>query len=80
MDEGTFLVASTASGANPTRQSGSLWRVSRLAGPQPEATLLRIFDDLKPEGLALSPREGQVMVVFDAGANTPYWMEYQWPR
>ncbi len=80
MAEGTFLVTATASGVNPTRQSGSLWRVSQLSGPQPVVKLLRVFDGLKPEGLALSHRQGFITVVFDAGANTPSWMEYPWRK
>jgi hypothetical protein len=79
----SLVIAATASGIKPRRQSGSLWHVShtaREAGGLLKARRLRTFPGRKPEGLALSPRPGRLVVVFDADQGTPSWLELPWPR
>jgi len=82
LPDGSLIVSATASGLKPGLQSGSLWHVPRpaKAGGLLQARLIRTFDGLKPEGLALSPRPGHVVVAFDADQDTPRWLELQWPR
>jgi multidrug resistance efflux pump len=54
---GQLLITSTAKG------QGSLWRLTKANTPE----LLRAFDGLRPEGLALSADPKQLIVVFDQG-------------
>jgi hypothetical protein len=46
-----------------------------LADPRP----VRVFPGLKPEGLARNSSGTGVVVVFDASADAPRWMEQPWP-
>lgn len=82
LPDGRLLVAATASGTKTLDQTGSLWLTA--APPEPggemEARRLSAFPGLKPEGLALSPAEGRVTIVFDRDAETPAWLEIPWPR
>ncbi|MEZ4450387.1 MAG: HlyD family efflux transporter periplasmic adaptor subunit [Nannocystaceae bacterium] len=74
----SLLLASTASGIDPTTQSGSLWHVrsrARLSAP----FRIREYEGQKPEGLALGPDGKTILVVFDAGDETPLWQELPWP-
>jgi hypothetical protein len=78
LPDGSLLIATTASGADPPRQDGGLWHArgpDDLAG----ARLVRRFPGLKPEGLALAPDGAAVVIVFDTGAAAPQWMELPWP-
>ncbi len=54
---GQLLITSTAKG------QGSLWRLTKANTP----ALVRAFDGLRPEGLALSPDPKRLIVVFDQG-------------
>lgn len=54
---GQLLITSTAKG------QGSLWRLTKANTP----ALVRAFDGLRPEGLALGPEPDQLIVVFDQG-------------
>ncbi|MCY1059420.1 biotin/lipoyl-binding protein [Nannocystis sp. SCPEA4] len=78
LPDGSLLIATTASGADPQRQDGGLWHAS---GPDElaSARLVRRFPGLKPEGLALAPDGASVIIVFDTGAAAPQWMELPWP-
>ena len=38
-----------------------------------------IRDRRKPEGLARSGSGDAIVIVFDAGAEAPLWMEQPWP-
>jgi hypothetical protein len=76
LEDGSLLVAATASGADPQRQDGALVHVAGRTGLGDPRTV-QIFPGLKPEGLA---RTGQAVVVtFDTGAEPPRWMEQPWP-
>lgn len=76
---GQLLVTATAAGAtDPRSQDGALFVVddrSKLASPR----LLWTFPGLKPEGVALGAKSDALVLVFDAGAATPQWMEQPWP-
>lgn len=79
LGDGTLLVASTPSAANaPTDQIGALVSVAGRAGLA-SPRLVREFPGLRPEGLARTPDDDGIMIVFDAGADTPSWMELPWP-
>lgn len=78
LPDGRLLLASTASGIKTLDQTGSLW-VAAGGGGRLDARRLRDFPGAKPEGLALSPRAGHVLVVFDADQGTPTWQELPWP-
>lgn len=78
LPDGSLLIATTASGADPQHQDGGLWHASGhddLTG----ARLVRSFAGLKPEGLALRPDGAAIVIVFDTGAAAPQWMELPWP-
>ena len=78
LPDGSLLIASTASGAEPASQDGTLWHASSrdgLASPR----MLRTFPGLKAEGLALRPDGAAIVIVFDTGAAPPQWMELPWP-
>jgi hypothetical protein len=57
---------------------GALWWARAPAGASPPV-LLRRFEGLKPEGVALSPRRG-LAVIFDRDRQPPVWMELPAPR
>lgn len=87
LPDGALLIAGTASGLRPRRQSGALWRLPRApaasaAGPAHAHSAARVqtFAGLKPEGLALSPHPGHLVVAFDNDQRPPAWMELPWPR
>lgn len=76
--DGTLLIASTASGAEPSTQDGALWLAdgrNGLAAPRK----LHSFPGLKPEGIALRQDGAALVVVFDTGAAPGLWMELPWP-
>ena len=78
LPNGTLLIASTASGTDPTTQDGTLWLADGhdgLAAPR----RLQSFPGLKPEGIALRHDGAALVVVFDTGAAPGLWMELPWP-
>lgn len=79
LPDGRLLIAATASGIKTQDQTGSLWIASREGG-QLTSRRVQEFPGRKPEGLALSPEPGRIMVVFDADQDTPGWMDLPWPR
>jgi multidrug resistance efflux pump len=78
LPDGSLLVA-----ANPIEDGatapGGLF-VVKNPDDAPRAVLLHEFPRRRPEGLALSPRAGHVMIVFDRGAENPEWLEVPWSR
>ena len=68
----TLLVGATASGIEPTTQHGALYAVSLATLA---ATRVRVFDGLKPEGLAISADPTKIAIAFDRGSETPRWLE-----
>jgi len=76
LPDGKLLVATTATGDEPSTQDGGLFVVdSRDATP----SRVREFPGLKPEGLARNAAGDAIVIVFDTGASTPRWMELRWP-
>lgn len=78
LDDGSLLIAATASGTDPATQSGALWHAKDRAGLA-APTRVRVFPGLKPEGLARSPGGDAIAVAFDTGDAAPLWMELPWP-
>jgi hypothetical protein len=69
-----LLIAGNAPKGLPTDGGGSLWKLAR---PNGAPTLLKRFDGLKPEGVALSPDHASAIVVFDTDGRQPVWI--RWP-
>ena len=73
LPDGSLLATGNSPKGMPTDGGGSLWKVARGAS----ATLLKRFDRLKPEGVALSPDHTSAIVVFDTDGQKPLWAK--WP-
>lgn len=79
LPDGSLLITATAAGStDPSRQDGALYHVADRAGLA-TPRLVRSFSGRKPEGLARSGSGDAIVVVFDAGAEAPLWMEQPWP-
>jgi len=79
LPDGSLLISATAAGsAEPTRQDGALFHVADRGGLG-KPRLVRSFPGRKPEGLARSGSGDAIVMVFDAGAEAPLWMEQPWP-
>jgi hypothetical protein len=74
LPDGGLLVAANAPKGMATDGGGSLWK---LSAPNSEPTLLKRFDGLKPEGIALAPNHTSAIVVFDTDGRKPLWI--RWP-
>lgn len=74
-DGGLALVANSPKGAT-TDGGGALWLIPPSPADAP-ARLVRRFAGMKPEGLALSPDDRALVIVFDRDRQQPVWM--QWP-
>jgi hypothetical protein len=74
LGDGSLLVAGNSPKGMPSDGGGSLWK---FAGPGSAPVLLKRFDGLKPEGIALSPDHGSAIVVFDTDGRQPLWI--RWP-
>ncbi|HKO51817.1 MAG TPA: hypothetical protein VJV79_29105 [Polyangiaceae bacterium] len=74
LPDGTLLVAGNAPKGMPTDGGGSLWKLSAANGAP---TLLKRFEGLKPEGIALAPDHTSAIVVFDTDGRQPLWI--RWP-
>jgi hypothetical protein len=72
--DGNLLIAGNTPKGMPTDGGGSLWK---LTGPNTAPTLLKRFEGLKPEGVALSPDHTTAIVVFDTDGRQPLWI--RWP-
>lgn len=80
LPDGSLVIASTASTGDPSSQDGSLWWAPAVSGDAPlEPRRIEAFPGLKPEGLALSPTPGRLIVTFDRGSKTPRWAERNRP-
>jgi hypothetical protein len=51
-----------------------LWK---LSAPDSAVTLLKRFNGLKPEGVALAPDHSSAIVIFDTDGREPLWL--RWP-
>jgi hypothetical protein len=74
LPDGSLLVAANAPKGMAADGGGSLWKQS---APNGEPTLLKRFNDLKPEGIALAPDHTSAIVVFDTDGRKPLWI--RWP-
>ncbi len=74
LDDGSLLVAANAPKGMPSDGGGCLWK---LAGPGRTPVLLKRFEGLKPEGVALAPDHTSAIVVFDTDGQEPLWI--RWP-
>jgi hypothetical protein len=74
LPDGSLLVAANAPKGMAADGGGSLWKLS-AANAAP--TLLKRFDGLKPEGIALAPDQTSAVVVFDTDGKKPLWI--RWP-
>jgi hypothetical protein len=74
IDASTLVIAATASGIDPTTQTGALY-VAREDGRALAATRVRAFEGLKPEGVALTPDRGALTIVFDRGSEPAQWLQ-----
>lgn len=74
LPDGSMLVAGNAPKGQPTDGGGSLWK---LDAPNGAPKLLKRFDGLKPEGIALAPDHTTAIVVFDTDGRQPLWI--RWP-
>jgi hypothetical protein len=80
LPDGSLVMASTASNEQGATESGRVWYVPSPAEGRLTPRLVKTFPGLKPEGLCLSATPGKMLVVFDAGAATPSFLELPWPR
>jgi len=74
LPDGSLLVAGNAPKGMPTDGGGSLWK---LDAPNSVPKLLKRFDGLKPEGVAVAPDHSSAIVVFDTDGRQPLWI--RWP-
>jgi hypothetical protein len=74
LPNGSLLVLANTPKGLPTDGGGSLWQ---LSAPNAAPSLLKRFDGLKPEGIALSPDHTSALVVFDTDGRKPVWT--RWP-
>jgi hypothetical protein len=74
LPDGNLLVTANAPKGMPNEGGGSLWK---LSGLNTAPTLLKRFEGLKPEGVALSPDHTSAIVVFDTAGRQPLWI--RWP-
>ena len=79
LPDGALLIAATAASGNPDKQVGGLWWAGAGEDGLLNAVKVRDFEGLKPEGLALSPTPGRLVVTFDTGGDAPLWTELPWP-
>jgi hypothetical protein len=71
LPDGTLLIAANSPKNMPADGGGALWK---LKEPHAPAELLKRFDGLKPEGVALTPTGKDVVVVFDTDGKKPLWI------
>ncbi|MGK3993041.1 HlyD family secretion protein [Sorangium sp. So ce1024] len=76
LPDGSLVITSTPSTADG--DAGALFHVARPQAGVLSPRLVRRFPGLKPEGISLSLSPGKLMVVFDAGAEVPSFLELPW--
>ncbi|XXX72100.1 biotin/lipoyl-binding protein [Sorangium sp. So ce134] len=76
LPDGSLAIASTPSTADGA--AGSLFHVLRPEGGVLSPSLVRRFPGQKPEGISLALSPGKLIVVFDAGAEAPSFLELPW--
>ncbi|WP_437283947.1 HlyD family secretion protein [Sorangium sp. So ce406] len=76
LPDGSLAITSTPSTADG--DAGALFRVPRPQAGVLSPLLVRRFPGLKPEGVSLSLSSGNLIVVFDTGAEVPSFLELPW--
>ncbi|XYH92893.1 hypothetical protein ACMHYB_34150 [Sorangium sp. So ce1128] len=76
LPDGSLAIASTPSTADGA--AGALFHVLRPGAGVLSPRLVRRFPGQKPEGISLSLSPGNLIVVFDAGADVPSFLELPW--
>jgi hypothetical protein len=76
LPDGSLVLLGNTPKGRPSDGGGALWL---LANPSVSALpqLIRHFENLKPEGVAVSSDRGAVVIVFDRDRQQPVWM--RWP-
>lgn len=80
LPNGLLVLAATASAIRPARQDGALWLATKPTNGILQAQPVQVFSGLKPEGLALSPNAGRLVLTFDTDRQNPLFLELPWPR
>ena len=75
-DGALYLCANSPKG-HEKDGGGALWRVAEPRAGVVQATMLRRFPGLKPEGLALAPDGRSLAIVFDRDRLDPVWTEWR---
>jgi multidrug resistance efflux pump len=76
LPDGSLAMTSTPSTADGA--AGAIWQVEHPASGALTPRLVRRFPGLKPEGISPSLSPGKLMIVFDAGSETPSFQELPW--
>ncbi|MBT6435784.1 MAG: biotin/lipoyl-binding protein [Deltaproteobacteria bacterium] len=79
LPNGSLMIASTPSQGDG-KPTGFLSYARQPKGGLMSLETVRTFKGHKPEGLSLSSNPGYVTVAFDAGNNTPHWVQVPWPK
>lgn len=79
LPNGSLMVASTPS-LGDGKPTGFLSYARQPKGGLISLETVRTFAGHKPEGLSLSSNPGYVTVAFDAGDDTPHWVQVPWPK
>jgi hypothetical protein len=79
LPNGSLMVASTPS-LGDGKPTGFLSYARQPKGGLISVETVRTFKGHKPEGLSLSSNPGYVTVAFDAGDDTPHWIQVPWPK
>jgi len=75
--DGALYLCANAPKGRPHDGGGALWRIATPKGGRMEATLVRRFPGLKPEGVTVAPDTRALTLVFDRDRRDPLWMT--WP-
>ncbi len=79
LPNGSLLVASTPSMGDGA-PTGYVSYARAPQGGSLSVEPIKEFKGHKPEGLSLSSNPGYFTVAFDAGDNTPHWIQVPWPK
>jgi hypothetical protein len=79
LPDGSLLLLANSPKGNASDGGGSLFRVEHPAEGVLNATLVRHFPGLKPEGVALAPSGHEIVVVFDRDRAAPVFLRMPVP-
>jgi hypothetical protein len=75
--DGSLYLCANAPKGGPKDFGGGLWRIAKPGSGSMQATLLRRFPGLKPEGVTAAPDGRSLTIVFDRNSRDPVWTS--WP-